>query len=403
MAVRATLLAANVHLGLWVYRSLERRGVERALPIGFTVGAAGMTLTLYSTLFMLDVLLFGALRELTTLRLVAGWWVAGLFLAYVAALGWLGLRKLQDRRRAAKAGEPRAETAPTEPRAAEPRAVESGILRRELLATAARASLAVPFAASGYGVFIGRKAFEVKEVDLRVKDLPADLEGLRIVQLTDLHFGPHLSMRELERVVAMGNELQPHIGVVTGDLITTEDDPLLPCIDALSRFRADAGVYGCLGNHESYAECEGLTTRYAARQGIRMLRQEVESLRFGDARLHLSGVDYQRKANPYLAGANELVRPDGVNLLLSHSPDVFPKAVELGYDLVVSGHTHGGQVTLEIVEQTMNAGHFFTPYVVGEYRIGDAGLYVSRGVGTVNLPMRIGALPEVTLLRLTGA
>ena len=85
---------------------------------------------------------------------------------------------------------------------------------------------------------------------------------------------------------------------------------------------------------------------------------------------------------------------------MSHNPDVFPVAADLGYDLVVSGHTHGGQVTVEIVEQWANPGRFLTPFVAGEYRIRDSALYVSRGIGTVNLPMRIGALPEVTLLRL---
>ena len=92
-----------------------------------------------------------------------------------------------------------------------------------------------------------------------------------------------------------------------------------------------------------------------------------------------------------------------MNLLLSHNPDVFPVAADLGYDLVVGGHTHGGQVTVEIVEQTLNVGRFFTPYVAGLYRKGASSLYVSRGIGTINLPMRLGARPEVALLRLRRA
>ena len=114
-------------------------------------------------------------------------------------------------------------------------------------------------------------------------------------------------------------------------------------------------------------------------------------------------MDYQRKRDPYLLGAESLLNPGAVNLLLSHNPDVFPVAAELGYDLVISGHTHGGQVTLEIVEQRVNAGHFFTPYVVGKYVRDRSNLYVSRGVGCVNLPMRIGAWPEITLLTLRSA
>ena len=159
-------------------------------------------------------------------------------------------------------------------------------------------------------------------------------------------------------------------------------------------------MWGCLGNHERFSLCEHRATEYAASRGIRFLRRESEELRFGDTRLNLTGVDYQRKGSPYLRGVEEFIRDDALNLLLSHNPDVFPVAADLGYDLVVSGHTHGGQITVEIVEQWANPGRFLTPFVAGEYRIGRSALYVSRGIGTVNVPMRIGASPEVTLLRL---
>ena len=87
---------------------------------------------------------------------------------------------------------------------------------------------------------------------------------------------------------------------------------------------------------------------------------------------------------------------------MSHNPDVFPVAADLGYDFVISGHTHGGEVRVEIFEQWANPGRFFTPYVAGEYRRGSA-LCVSRGTGTVNLAMRVGALPEISLLSLRRA
>src|SRR6185436_8482066 len=132
-------------------------------------------------------------------------------------------------------------------------------------------------------------------------------------------------------------------------------------------------------------------------------------LGFSGAELNLVGVDYQpqfqsrtRRA-PYLVGAGRFLRPGAVNLLMSHNPDVFPVAADLGYDLVVSGHTHGGQITVEILEPTLNVSRFFTPFVAGLYRRGRAAIYVSRGIGTINLPLRLGARPEVTLLRLQRA
>jgi hypothetical protein len=91
------------------------------------------------------------------------------------------------------------------------------------------------------------------------------------------------------------------------------------------------------------------------------------------------------------------------NLLLSHNPDTFPDAVRKGYDAVLSGHTHGGQVTIEVLNQTLNFARFVTPYVAGLYRIDGRSCYVTAGIGTIALPVRLGAPPEITLLRLAMA
>jgi hypothetical protein len=121
--------------------------------------------------------------------------------------------------------------------------------------------------------------------------------------------------------------------------------------------------------------------------------------------LHVAGVDYQplfQKDN-YLRGAGRLVIPGETNLLLSHNPDVFPVAARQGYNLMLSGHTHGGQVSVEILDQAINPARFLTPYVYGLYRQGPAAAYVTRGIGTIGIPARIGAPPEISLLRLRKA
>jgi len=260
--------------------------------------------------------------------------------------------------------------------------------------------VAVPFGLAGYGTLIVRSNFQLRDIDFPVPNLPTDLEGVKLALLSDIHFGPYLSVPELDRVIAMANETRPHVTLVTGDMITRTGDPLETCLERLTRLRADAGVIGCLGNHEIYAECQDFAEARARSLGIDFLRMRQRTLQFGSARLNLAGVDYQRQRQRYLVGAGQLIEPGAVNLLLSHNPDVFPVAADLGYDLVVGGHTHGGQVTVEIVEQTANVGRFFTPYVAGLYRRGRSALYVSRGIGTINLPMRLGAKPEVALLRL---
>ena len=90
-------------------------------------------------------------------------------------------------------------------------------------------------------------------------------------------------------------------------------------------------------------------------------------------------------------------------MLLSHNPDVFPVAAEQGYHLTLAGHTHGGQVTVEILDQAINPARFFTPYVRGHYQLGEAAAYVTRGIGTIGIPARIGEPPEITLIRLRKA
>jgi predicted MPP superfamily phosphohydrolase len=275
--------------------------------------------------------------------------------------------------------------------------------RRRLLNVTGGALLAAPFAAVGYGALVERLDFRVREVDIPVPNLPDGLDGLRLLHLSDIHLSAFLSEKDLARVIDSANELRPHLALVTGDLITSAGDPLQTCLRQIARLRADAGIMGCMGNHEDYARAEDLAEREAARLGIPFLRGRAQALRFGGAVLNVAGVDYQRSGQEYLAGAERLVLPGAYNMLLSHNPDVFPVAVEKGYDLTLAGHTHGGQVTVEILHQPINAARFFTPYVYGLYRSGAAAEYVTRGIGTIGVPVRIGAPPEIALLRLRKA
>lgn len=272
--------------------------------------------------------------------------------------------------------------------------------RRHFFQTAYAAVFAAPPAALAYGVFIERHQLFLQEHKLEIPNLAPELEGLRLVQLTDIHLSPFLSRAELQRAVDMANETRAHIALVTGDLITTARDPLEDCLNILAGLRAEAGVYGCLGNHEIYAKAENYVEREGARWGMRFLRSAAAPLRFGNAVLNLTGVDYQRLGRPYLVGAEKLVAPGALNVLLSHNPDVFPVAARQGYDLTISGHTHGGQIRMEFLSADLNPGRFYTPYVDGVYRHGPASIFVSRGIGTIALPVRLGAPPEVSLVRL---
>jgi len=272
-------------------------------------------------------------------------------------------------------------------------------VRRKVLRTAAAAICVVPVAGAGFG-FIQRNRFRVSEVSIAILNLPKDLDGLRIVQITDIHLGQFMSERELAAAIDMANETRANLALMTGDLITRRGDPVDACMRQLARLRADAGVLGCLGNHEVYSGVEDYVTTEGRRIGIEFLRHESRLLRFGNAAINFAGVDYQRMHSRYLHGAERLIVPGAINVLLSHNPDVFPVAAAQGYPLTIAGHTHGGQVDVEILHQHINAARYFTPYTRGIYRHENSSVYVSTGIGTIGVPVRIGAPPEISVLRL---
>ena len=277
--------------------------------------------------------------------------------------------------------------------------------RRRVLNAAGGALAFSPLVVLGYGALIERLNFRVREVDVPLPGLPPDLEGLRLVHLSDIHLSAFLSEDELARVIDAANELRPHLALVTGDLISGPGDPIDACIRQVARLKADAGVFGCMGNHERLAHVEAYTAVHAARAGVPFLRLAARKVRFGNAVMNLAGVDYQSlfEKELYLKGAERLVAPGAFNMLLSHNPDVFPVAVRQGYNLVLAGHTHGGQVTVEILDHSINPARFITPFVYGLFRAGKSAEYVTRGIGTIAFPARIGAPPEIALLRLRKA
>lgn len=275
--------------------------------------------------------------------------------------------------------------------------------RRQLLLAARTALFATPVAVTGFGIFIQRKEFQLREVDLPMSGLPKDLHGLRLIQLSDIHLSPFLTEKELLYVIGMANETRAHIALVTGDLISNPGDPLDACLRHLAKLKSDAGIWGCLGNHEKYARVEQHTTEQGARLGIRFLRNQNQAFRFGEASLNMAGVDYQPRNDEYLNGAEALLWPDMANLLLSHNPDVFNVAAKQGWQGVIAGHTHGGQVNVEILHQQLNVARFFTPYVYGLYRKPGSSIYVTRGIGTIGMPVRLGAPPEIALIRLCAS
>ncbi len=310
--------------------------------------------------------------------------------------------------------------------AAAPQSTEVRIDRRRFVQGATAFAGAIPFGLGAYGFFIGRHAYRVHEVDLPLASLPRELDGLRIAQLSDIHIGSYMSAAEVRRAVAMANELNPDLSVVTGDFITGPGDPLQACIAELSSLRAPLGVWGCNGNHEIYADAQEESAKLFAQHGMKLLRQENAEIDWRGGKFNLIGVDYQLARSrsgrrlAMLASAGSLLRRGMPNILLSHNPNSFPRAAELGMDLMLAGHTHGGQVRVEILDRHFTPASFLTSYEAGLYKrpLGSPSaledgevwsaqpsspaslVYVNRGLGTIGAPIRLGVPPEISLLTL---
>ena len=291
--------------------------------------------------------------------------------------------------------------------------------RRTFFRYAAYALSSIPFLATTYGFAAGRLRYRVEEVDVPIANLPKSLHGLRIVQISDVHFGDFMPQADLRRAVEMANELNADLAVLTGDFINDGNDPLEECIRELSRLRAPLGVWGCNGNHEIYAEAEDQSQELFQRYGMRLLRQQSEQLEWHGEKFNLIGVDYQRQRTlsgeqrQMLHNVEALVRNDMPNILLSHNPNSFYRAAELGIELSLAGHTHGGQIRVEILDRRWSPARFMTNFVAGLYELPmgngagsartSAFLYVNRGLGTFGIPVRLGVPPEISLLTLRTA
>jgi predicted MPP superfamily phosphohydrolase len=298
--------------------------------------------------------------------------------------------------------------------------------RRTFFQCAALFAGSFPFVAATYGFAAGRLRYTVERVDVFIPDLPPALDGLKIAQLSDIHIGNYMPPHEIARAVDMANNLHPDISFVTGDFVSSKGDPLGTCITELSRLRAPLGVWGCNGNHEIYAGVEDEAERLFHEKGMRLLRASNEVIEHNGGRFNLMGVDYQRdhmtRSEGEIPGlmlqeVARLVRRDMPNILLSHNPNSFHRAAELGIELSLAGHTHGGQVKVEIVDHSVSPARLISPFVAGLYHLPmknetaasngavapKAALYVNRGLGTFGFPVRLGVPPEITLLTLRRA
>ncbi|MBZ5562705.1 MAG: metallophosphoesterase [Acidobacteriia bacterium] len=285
--------------------------------------------------------------------------------------------------------------------------------RRQFLEQTALAVTAAPFVAGAYGLFYGRLNLEVTHQRITLPRLPKAFDGFRIVQLSDIHIGPFMTSAEVRKYVAIANSQKSDLVALTGDFITWDPSTQEAAVQTLAGLKAPFGVVGCLGNHELWTGTEDSITRMFAVLGVPILRQTCAPIRLHGETLNVIGVDFQTRTHMarngegvvrrYLEGIEPLVMPDTANILLSHNPNTFDRAAELGIDLSLAGHTHGGQLTLEFISPALSPSRLITPYVRGHFQKPGGQLYVNRGIGTILVPVRFGAPPEITVYELVKA
>lgn len=276
---------------------------------------------------------------------------------------------------------------------------ESDLTRRQFISRAAKtAGLVGITATSAYAGLIELYNYELTHTDVLIKNLPAAFSGFRITQISDVHHSPLVGIEEVQRVVEIAGGTNADLIVLTGDYTTERRRYIEPCAERLARLRAPAGVWAILGNHDHSTDPE-LTTRALKRVGIGVLRNANTTIRRGADYLQLVGIDDWSWNQTDWAHALRGTTPTQPLILLSHQPLVFDLPETQGFSLILSGHTHGGQVSLPLVGAPLRFMREFR-YVRGLYERAGTQLYVSRGTGVIGLPVRLGARPEISVLRL---
>jgi uncharacterized protein len=248
-----------------------------------------------------------------------------------------------------------------------------------------------------YGILVRRRWFVVVEREVRLPGLDARFDGLRIAHLSDLHVGT-LTPRSWGLAWSRAaNERSPDLAVVTGDMVTSGADYHDQVADVVGALKAKIGVFASLGNHDYFGDSEPLVAKLRAR-GVRVLRNEGVAIERDGATLWLAAIDDTWTRRDDLGRALRGRPPGAVAVLLAHDPDRFDDAAAAGVDLVLSGHTHGGQIAVPFLARWIGLAHLAHRYRLGFYSSERSTLYVHPGLGTTGPPLRLGVAPEVTVL-----
>jgi predicted MPP superfamily phosphohydrolase len=239
-------------------------------------------------------------------------------------------------------------------------------------------------------------SLSLERVEIRLARLPKKLDGLRIIHLSDIHHSPFTHLEHIERAVKIANRLKPDMFALTGDYVSHERKYIGPVAEVLGTLRSELGTFACLGNHDHWTQPDVVTRKFRD-VGIKMLVNEGFRFEIRGASFWMCGVDDHMVGKTDLPSALKGSFPDEMKLLLAHNPIIFRQATRRGVDLTLSGHTHGGQVKVRDPEKRLLPRRRLSS---GLHNRKDSQIYITRGIGTVVLPIRYQCPPEISLLEL---
>jgi len=294
--------------------------------------------------------------------------------------------------------------------------------RRNFITTFGTVMAGIPFFSMLYGITRGKYQYTVEKQVLRFKDLPAVFDGLKIVQISDIHAGSFDSIDKVRRGIDMINTLQPDIVCLTGDLVNSEKEEIDPYIPLFKDIQATHGKFAVLGNHDYYGDYDR-SSREAEDEyfsdffkkfedmGFSLLNNENKTIEREDQSVHIIGVEnwgagrwFPKKGN--LDAATAGIPTDGFSILMSHDPTHWDEKVKSHpqhIHLTLSGHTHGFQFGFQMPGFKWSPAQYRYEKWLGLYEEKDQYLYVNRGFGFLGFPGRVGMWPEITLIELKKA
>jgi uncharacterized protein len=243
---------------------------------------------------------------------------------------------------------------------------------------------------------------EIVPLELHLPRLDPAFDAYRLVQISDIHMGTGITAERLKHIVERVNAQNPDAIALTGDYVTHGDiKPLLPgLVSAFSQLTPKDSAVAILGNHDHWTDPTALRSMFRD-SGLTDLSNAVYTVRRGDAVLHLAGVDDYWQGEDRLDDVLAQLSDDACAILLAHEPDFADVSAASGrFDLQISGHSHGGQVRLPIINHPVIVPRYSTRYPVGQYQVGTMIQYTNRGVGTIPPTVRFNCRPEITVFTL---